>query len=639
MAFDTQVGSVMNVSKVLAKQNEYIKEHAVRGAGIKSTSVTLNRESSEGNYYNFNVTLEDGKTEVSGEIFCPKGQIGQTGATGETGETGRTGEQGVSIVDVVLQIVSSLPTQTKYRLKCILSNGNEIFTGEFTVYKGEKGATGERGERGERGENGTDGISVTDIHVVSVGSQIGSSMYRFEGSFSDGRELNIGDIVIPDGKTPFYTTITPNKNSEYVTIPYNTIPLLFTQNSFDYIKVGTMFVTGNNQLGYVTAVNVNEQTYAGKIYYSNINIFFSSESPNVGFVRSASFTPSKLVHSYPVGKNPSKFDMIVFFNGAIGQITTINIDGDTGACYIFGQGDNLGVYTNNVDTPTENEITFPHTNLLDDSGIKIGSTVLFNNCKVGVVKSREIGNPILIKCDIIFDFTPTGVLICDSPVEQFVTGAELPIDEVWENRQYIKRGSIIYSSDLAKAASIVSKTDTTYKLGTVKSLVAQKISNFQFPTTINDEHSIRCGSEGDFTITNQGYYSRVESNLSYSGIQTLLTHIKIDETSKAFIVPKDGTKYSGFVGVNICPTENTTGGSLRYWNGAITFRVFNETGDTNYMCTVKQSQGYISQIETPALPAGKYSLELTLIIWYGIRTGSVMFSFDVIPFIALQEIK
>lgn len=637
MAFDTQIGSTMNVSKVLAKQNEYIKEHAVRGAGVKSTSVTLKEETSSGNYYNFNVTLDDGSSEVSGVIFCPKGMTGSTGAKGAQGEQG---EQGVSVTDVALQIVSSSVEKTKYRIKTTLSNGNEVLTGTFDVYKGEKGNKGDKGDKGDKGESGADGvdgISVTDIQVVPIGSPVGGSQYRFEGTYSDGSELNIGDILIPDGKTPFYTTITPNKNSEYVTIPYNTIPSLFTQNSFDYIKVGTMFVTGNNQLGYVTAVNVNEQTYDGKIYYSNINIFFSSESPNVGFARSASFTPSKLVHSYPVGKNPSKFDMIVFFNGAIGQITTINIDGDTGACLIFGKGDNLGVYTNNVDTPTENEITFPHTNLLDDSGIKIGSTVLFNNCKVGVVKSREIGNPILIKCDIIFDFTPTGILICDSPVEQFVTGAELPIDEVWENRQYVKRGSIIYSSDLTKAASIVSKTDTTYKLGTVKSLVAQTVSNFQFPTTINDEHSIHCMSD-DFTIINQGYYSRVESNSSYSGIQTLSTYINIDETSKAFIVPKEGTKYSGFVGVNICPTENTTGGSLRYGNANINVRVVNETG-VGVICTVKQSQGYISEIETPALPAGKYSFELDLIIAYGIRTGSVMFSFDVIPFISLQEIK
>lgn len=436
MAFDTQIGSTMNVSKVLAKQNEYIKEHAVRGAGVKSTSVTLKEETSSGNYYNFNVTLDDGSSEVSGVIFCPKGMTGSTGATGAKGAQGEQGEQGVSVTDVALQIVSSSVEKTKYRIKTTLSNGNEVLTGTFDVYKGEK-----------------------------------------------------------------------------------------------------------------------------------------------------------------------------------------------------------GVYINNVDTPTENEITFPHTNLLDDSGIKIGSTVLFNNCKVGVVKSREIGNPILIKCDIIFDFTPTGILICDSPVEQFVTGAELPIDEVWEHRQYVKRGSIIYSSDLTKAASIVSKTDTTYKLGTVKSLVAQTVSNFQFPTTINDEHSIRCGSEEDFTIINQGYYSRVESNLSYSGIQTLSTYINIDETSKAFIVPKEGTKYSGFVGVNICPTENTTGSSLRYCNGNINVRVVNETGDRSYICTVKQSQGYISEIETPALPAGKYSFELDLIIGYGIRTGSVMFSFDVIPFISLQEIK
>ena len=582
MAFDTQVGSVMNVSKVLAKQNEYIKEHAVRGAGIKSTSVTLNRESSEGNYYNFNVTLEDGKTEVSGEIFCPKGQIGQTGATGETGETGRTGEQGVSIVDVVLQIVSSLPTQTKYRLKCILSNGNEIFTGEFTVYKGEKGATGERGERGERGENGTDGISVTDIHVVSVGSQIGSSMYRFEGSFSDGRELNIGDIVIPDGKTPFYTTITPRKNSDTVIIPDSSIPLYYgTEGTFDYITVGTLFVTANNMLGYVTSVNSTDLEYVGKIYYVTQNVYFSSESPELtGLSTSVRFKPSKLLKSEVIPTSPSVFDYIIFFNGVIGQINLINTDTDLGNLTLMAKEQSLGMYIYNGDLDPQgvgSQINFPIRNLKNSKGITIGSTVAFKNGKIGYVRSGNI-NDLSITCDIVFDYNFGG----------------------------------------------------------------ERKVNFSFPNSNNkDYHLSMYNSSSELNITKQDFYARITSKKpqDVTGITVYSTILRYASPYEEYpiVVNKPNTKLRGIATINICPTDNTALSSLRYWDGYGAVKFYRKDGGYS-TATVIQSQGYSTEFEIELQNAGEYYCEVAQNIGYGAKDDTSIYSFDLIPLLTVYEV-
>ena len=130
-AFDTQIGSVYNVSKKIAEQDIYIKQHAIQGPqGPKGDTGSVGPQGPKGE------TGPAGPQGIQG-IQGPKGDKGETGATGPQGETGPQGPTG-----------ATGPQGPK---------GDTGDTGPQGPAgpQGPQGIQGEQGPKGDSGENGT----------------------------------------------------------------------------------------------------------------------------------------------------------------------------------------------------------------------------------------------------------------------------------------------------------------------------------------------------------------------------------------------------------------------------------------------------------------------------------------------------
>lgn len=149
-AFDTQIGSAYNVSKKIAEQDIYIKEHAIQGP-----------QGPQG---------ETGATGPQG----PAGPQGPQGIQGEQGPKGDTGENGTSL-NIHAEIITdpaNLPdfstaqindayvvqTSTSYDLYFKATDGTTwtIIT-NWGGIQGPKGDTGPQGPQGPQGEQGPKG--------------------------------------------------------------------------------------------------------------------------------------------------------------------------------------------------------------------------------------------------------------------------------------------------------------------------------------------------------------------------------------------------------------------------------------------------------------------------------------------------
>ena len=158
-AFDTQIGSVYNVSKKIAEQDIYIKEHAIQGPqGPKGETGAKGPQGPKG------------ATGPQG----PAGPQGPQGIQGEQGPKGDTGENGTSL-NIHAEIITdpaNLPdfstaqindayvvqTSTSYDLYFKATDGTTwtIIT-NWGGIQGPKGDTGPQGPQGPQGEQGPKG--------------------------------------------------------------------------------------------------------------------------------------------------------------------------------------------------------------------------------------------------------------------------------------------------------------------------------------------------------------------------------------------------------------------------------------------------------------------------------------------------
>ena len=182
-AFDTQIGSAYNVSKKIAEQDIYIKEHAIQGPqGPKGETGSIGPQGPKGD---IGPQGPAGPTGATG----PQGPQGETGATGpqgpagpqgpqgiqgEQGPKGDTGENGTSL-NIHAEVITdpaNLPdfstaqindayvvqTSTSYDLYFKATDGTiwTIITnwGGVQGPQGETGATGPQGPQGKQGPQG-----------------------------------------------------------------------------------------------------------------------------------------------------------------------------------------------------------------------------------------------------------------------------------------------------------------------------------------------------------------------------------------------------------------------------------------------------------------------------------------------------
>ena len=206
-AFDTQIGSVYNVSKKIAEQDIYIKEHAIQGPqGPKG---------------------ETGSIGPQG----PAGPQGPQGIQGEQGPKGDTGENGTSL-NIHAEIITdpaNLPafstaqindayvvqTSTSYDLYFKATDGTTwtIITnwGGIQGPQGETGATGPQGpqgvqgpqgeqgpqgDTGPQGPKGATGDTGNGISAVTLTSENG-----LDFTMTDGTHLYTASVKGPKGDT------------------------------------------------------------------------------------------------------------------------------------------------------------------------------------------------------------------------------------------------------------------------------------------------------------------------------------------------------------------------------------------------------------------------------------------------------
>lgn len=124
--FDTQIGNTYNVSRAIAEQWKYIKEHAVAGKSVKNLEVIDKVITDENFTFTFKVIYDDDTFTLTEPIEIPVVK----------------GQDGVSVIDIEITPDTSNESGMTYKMEITLSNGNKINAGDFLVPNGIKGQDG-----------------------------------------------------------------------------------------------------------------------------------------------------------------------------------------------------------------------------------------------------------------------------------------------------------------------------------------------------------------------------------------------------------------------------------------------------------------------------------------------------------------